>query len=131
LSKLKEIEEFDDDARVGRVLRLAIFCAAFVILAGFFTYSGVKGFASPISIPSTHGSVEVGLQASGVPVPAAGDGPASLPVYVDADFLPEVSNYVEYHVIVPSEYAGKRYPGWTVPNRRPLPVPKLQAIDYL
>lgn len=110
LAKLKEIEQADDDdATVGRVRWLALFCAVLVCLAACFTYVGVKGFANPVAIPFTRSSVQVAVQASGTSTPADGAFLPDLRISIAAFIIPDDRNSADYQVIVPSRYAGKRY----------------------
>jgi hypothetical protein len=109
LAKLTEIEQADhDDTTARRVRWLSLLCFLLIILAACFTYVGVKGFANPLAI-STYSSVQVAVQSSGTSTPANRAFLPNLKVSIAAFIISDDRNSADYQVIVPSQYAGKRY----------------------
>jgi hypothetical protein len=100
-SKLEELEEEEQGAvKPWRVLRLALLCVVFLVLAGSLTYFGVEGSANPSAVPTGVDSIALAVQASPT---------ADIPAYVSATFTQDDDDDATYQVIVPAKYAGDRY----------------------
>jgi hypothetical protein len=103
-------EEEEQAASPKRVLRLTILCIV-LLLAGFFTYTGVKGFANPLPLQGDFASVELAVQTTKPTAAQLKDASwqANFPIEIAATFDQDMDNDAMYQITVPAKYAGKRY----------------------
>lgn len=110
-SKLDKLEEEEKHAaKPWRVLRLTLLCVILLGLAGFLTYTGVKGFADPLASPTGADSIGFAVQVSTPTAAQVQAGPPdSIPMYLWATYSPADGKDTDYQITVPAKYAGKRY----------------------
>lgn len=108
--RLEELEKDEHRAaKPWRVLRLVALSFGLLLLAGVFTYTGVKGFANPLAMSSGLDSVSLAVR---VPTPTADQlstfGWTPISSVISATFDEDLDT-ASYFVAMSAEYAGEQF----------------------